>query len=75
MGVNVRHCSILATVQCDSFVPKDGRILHPERLPTHYAMTFHPLSLADIRALGTNSPDEDLCFATVVRLSDVNHRI
>ncbi len=54
-----------------TFVAKDGKTIHPELLPTDYAMSFHPRTLADLRALGGNSPDDDLCFATVARLSDV----
>jgi pimeloyl-ACP methyl ester carboxylesterase len=55
-----------------TFAPKDGSSAHPELLPTDYAMTIHPRSLADIRALGGNSPEDDLRFATVARLSEIN---
>ncbi|MDR3514724.1 MAG: DUF3141 domain-containing protein [Azospirillaceae bacterium] len=55
-----------------TFVAKDDHSVHPELLATAYAMSFHPRTLADIRALGRNSPDDDQCFATVARVAEIN---
>jgi pimeloyl-ACP methyl ester carboxylesterase len=38
-----------------------------------YISRFERRSLADIRALGGNTLDEERCFAAVARLSEVNH--
>ena len=38
-----------------------------------YISSLERRSLDDIRSLGGNTPDEERCFATVARLSDVNH--
>jgi pimeloyl-ACP methyl ester carboxylesterase len=38
-----------------------------------YISSFQRRSLDDIRALGGNSPDDECCFATVARLSEVNN--
>lgn len=54
------------------FRPKDGATAHAELLPTNFVMTFRPRKLADIRALGGNDPEDDLRFATVARLSEIN---
>ncbi|KJS30262.1 MAG: 3-hydroxyalkanoate synthetase [Desulfatitalea sp. BRH_c12] len=38
-----------------------------------YISRFERRSLADIRAMGGNTPEEERCFAAVARLSDVTH--
>lgn len=38
-----------------------------------YISRFERRTLNDIRALGGNTPEEDRCFATVARLSEVTH--
>jgi pimeloyl-ACP methyl ester carboxylesterase len=40
-----------------------------------YVVRFEPRGLADIRALGVNSAEDDLRFATVARVSDVTQGV
>jgi hypothetical protein len=54
------------------FQAKDGGTVHAELLPTDYVMSFQHRSLADIRALGGNDDEDDLRFAAVARLSEIN---
>ena len=41
----------------------------------NYLFRLEPRTLDDIRALGHNSPEDDLKFATVERISNVNRRL
>ncbi|HZX42450.1 MAG TPA: DUF3141 domain-containing protein, partial [Myxococcaceae bacterium] len=51
----------------------DGDTENPELIEGKYLFRLEPRSLDDIRAFGTNSPEDDRRFATVARLSEVNH--
>ena len=44
-----------------------------ELVTGNYISRFKARSLADIRALGVNKPEEDRCFAAVARLSEVTN--
>ncbi len=44
----------------------------PELASGDYLFSLEARTLADIRALGTNSPEDDQCFAAVARVSAVN---
>ncbi|MCW3475087.1 DUF3141 domain-containing protein [Limobrevibacterium gyesilva] len=50
----------------------DPDIANPELIMGRYLFRLERRKLDDIRALGTNSAEDDLRFATVARLSDVN---
>lgn len=41
----------------------------------NYLFRLEPRTLDDIRAIGQNSPDDDLKFATVERISNINRRL
>jgi pimeloyl-ACP methyl ester carboxylesterase len=43
---------------------------HPELVSGEYISRFERRTLADIRALGGNRPEDERCFAAVARLSD-----
>ena len=45
----------------------------PELIVGDYISKFESRTLEDIRALGVNSPEDERCFATVARLSEVNN--
>jgi Protein of unknown function (DUF3141) len=45
---------------------------NPELARGNYLFSLEARTLADIRALGGNSPEEDQCFATVARVSEIN---
>jgi hypothetical protein len=48
-------------------------IENPELVRGRYLFTLQTRTLADIRAFGTNPPEDDLRFAAVARVSDINH--
>ncbi len=45
---------------------------NPELIQGRYLFHLDPRTLQDIRALGANSPEDNLRFATVARISEVN---
>ncbi len=45
---------------------------NPELVDGKYLFRLEPRTLADIRALGENPPEDDLRFATAERISDIN---
>lgn len=45
---------------------------NPDLIQGRYLFRLEPRALQDIRALGANSPEDDLRFATVARVSEVN---
>ncbi len=50
----------------------DENTANPDLVVGDYISRFEKRTLDDIRALGVNSPEDNRCFATVARLSDVN---
>jgi hypothetical protein len=50
----------------------DGDTQNAELIDGKYLFRLEPRSLDDIRALGANSPEDDLRFATAARVSEVN---
>jgi Protein of unknown function (DUF3141) len=50
----------------------DEHVAHPELVSGNYLMALEERTLDDIRALGGNSPEDELRFATVARVSEVN---
>jgi pimeloyl-ACP methyl ester carboxylesterase len=50
----------------------DGSTAHPELLVGNYVLQLKVRTLDDIRALGTNTPEDDREFAAVARVSDIN---
>ena len=50
----------------------DETIENPELVQGDYLFSLERRSLDDIRALGGNTPEDDLAFATVARVSEVN---
>jgi pimeloyl-ACP methyl ester carboxylesterase len=50
----------------------DESVENPELVQGDYLFSLERRSLDDIRALGGNSPEDDLAFATVARVSEVN---
>ena len=53
----------------------DEDTVNPELVSGNYLFRLEPRTLADIRALGENSPADELAFATAARLSEVNKRL
>ncbi|HTJ90571.1 MAG TPA: DUF3141 domain-containing protein [Acidocella sp.] len=53
------------------FEEKTDATASQELVSGNYVVRFEPRSLADIRALGMNSAEDDLRFATVARVSEV----
>jgi len=53
------------------FDPKTSDTANHELVSGDYVVRFEPRSLSNIRSLGTNSPEDDLRFATVARVSEV----
>jgi hypothetical protein len=51
--------------------PDEG-VRHPELIEGKYLFRLERRTLADIRALGANTPEDDQRFATVARLSEIN---
>ena len=54
------------------FVEKTSDLPHAELVSGKYLVRFEQRTLNDIRALGGNDAEDDLRFATVARLSEVN---
>jgi hypothetical protein len=50
----------------------DEKLEHRELVTGDYLFTLEARKLADIRALGGNTPEDDLRFAAAARLSEVN---
>jgi hypothetical protein len=50
----------------------DGTTANPGLIQGDYLFKLEPRRLADIRALGVNSPEDDLRFATASRVSEIN---
>ena len=48
-------------------------VVHPNLVNGRYLFTLEVRTLNDIRALGSNDAEDDLRFATVARVSEVNH--
>src|SRR5208283_2739609 len=54
------------------FVEKTSDLPHAELVSGKYLVRFEARTLSDIRALGGNDAQDDLRFATVARLSEIN---
>lgn len=52
--------------------PKTETTLHPELVTDDWVMRCEPRTLDDIRALGGNDPEDERCFETAARLSEMN---
>ena len=50
----------------------DATVENPELVQGNYLFSLETRSLDDIRKLGGNSPEDDLAFATVARVSETN---
>jgi hypothetical protein len=50
----------------------DENVENPELVRGNYLFSLETRTLGDIRAFGGNSPDDDLAFATVSRVSEIN---
>jgi Protein of unknown function (DUF3141) len=50
----------------------DDTVENPELIQGDYLFSLERRSLDDIRALGGNSPEDDLAFATAARVSEIN---
>ena len=53
----------------------DDAVEHPELVQGNYLFSLETRTLDDIRALGGNSPEDDLRFATAARVSEINQGI
>ena len=53
----------------------DKNIAHPELVTGKYLFRLERRKLDDIRALGENSPADEVAFATAARVSDINKRL
>jgi hypothetical protein len=54
------------------FIEKTADLAHAELVSDKYLVRFEARTLNDIRALGGNDAEDDLRFATVARLSEIN---
>jgi hypothetical protein len=52
--------------------PKGAETANPELVSGNYVIRFEPRTLGHIRALGGNSAEDELRFATVARVSEIN---
>src|SRR3954471_24636373 len=52
--------------------PKRSDTVEGDLIVGNYVTRFEPRTLDDIRAFGVNDPEDDLRFATVARVSDIN---
>jgi Protein of unknown function (DUF3141) len=50
----------------------DDTVEHPEWVQGNYLFSLETRTLEDVRALGGNSPEDDLRFATAARVSEIN---
>jgi pimeloyl-ACP methyl ester carboxylesterase len=53
----------------------DQHVENPELVQGGYLFSLETRTLDDVRKLGGNSPDDDLAFATVSRLSEINQGV
>jgi pimeloyl-ACP methyl ester carboxylesterase len=53
----------------------DQTVENPQLVQGGYLFTLETRKLDDIRALGGNSPEDDLAFATVARVSEINQGV
>jgi len=53
----------------------DEAVENPELIEGGYLFSLETRKLDDIRALGGNSPEDDLAFATVARVSEINQGV
>jgi hypothetical protein len=53
----------------------DDAVEHPELVQGDYLFSLETRTLEDIRALGGNSPEDDLRFAAAARVSEINQRL
>lgn len=53
----------------------DQTVENPQLVQGNYLFTLEARKLDDIRALGGNSPDDDLAFATAARISEVSQGV
>ena len=53
----------------------DGNLENPDLVQGDYLFTLETRRLDDIRALGGNSPEDDLAFATAARVSEVTQGV
>jgi hypothetical protein len=51
---------------------KDGSLENPDLVQGEYLFSLESRSLDDIRALGGNTPEDDLRFETAARVSEIN---
>ncbi len=54
---------------------KDESTLNADLSPTDYITSFEPRTLDDIRALGGNELEDELRFATVKKMSEINNSL
>ncbi len=52
--------------------PKQSDTVEGDLIVGNYVTRFEPRTLDDIRAFGVNDPEDDLRFATVARVSEIN---
>jgi hypothetical protein len=52
--------------------PKRSDTIEGDLIVGNYVTRFEPRTLDDIRAFGVNDPEDDLRFATVARVSEIN---
>ena len=52
--------------------PKRSDTVEGDLIVGNYVTRFEPRTLDDIRAFGVNDPEDDLRFATVARVSEIN---
>jgi hypothetical protein len=55
-----------------TFQPKEAETANPDLAIGDWVMRCEQRTLNDIRALGSNDPADDRCFATAARISDIN---
>ena len=53
----------------------DETVENPELVQGGYLFSLETRTLDDIRALGGNSPEDDLAFATAARVSEINQSL
>lgn len=53
-------------------IPKTADVVHPELVGGNWITRFEPRTLADIRAIVCSQPENERCFATVRRVSEIN---
>lgn len=53
-------------------IPKTADVVHPELVDGDWITRFEPRTLADIRTIVCPQPENERCFATVRRVSEIN---